>query len=193
MPDPTVKALRAKLPALGITALFHVAVFFFLLQAIPKQREPAETETETSISLPPEPLRLPKNKKLLPAQAGSNAITTYFNPYSYAAPRALQPQLQGLQTALAACAPENYDMASDEIRAVCGRIGLLVKNDPGHFGVTQDVADPAYWQRELARRKAPYLAPCMSPGGPDVLYTLYCIYDTLFHGYDPEKRRRYSQ
>jgi hypothetical protein len=191
MPDLTVR--RARLPALGITALFHVAVFFFLLQAIPKQSEPAGTETETSISLPPEPRHLPNKKNQLPAQAGSNAITPYFNPYGSASPQTLPPQLQGLQTALAACAPENYDMASDEIRTACNRIGLLVKNDPGHFGVTQDVADPVYWQRELARRQAPYLAPCMSPGGVDVLYTLYCIYDTLFHGYDPEKRRRYSQ
>lgn len=103
--------------------------------------------------------------------------------------------------ALAACAPEKYDMASDEIRDVCGRIGALVRNDPGHFGVTQDVADPRHWQTELARREAPYLMPCMSPHPPPPgmgvisinLGTLLCIYDLLMHPYDPEKRARYSQ
>jgi hypothetical protein len=205
MPVPFVSALRKRLSALGVTALFHLAIIALILEGLPKQHISAPLgETETTITLlpllPPPPSV--KKKRIPRGAAGSNAITPYFNPYTYPAPSSLTPNVQGLSMALAACVPEIYDMASDEIRTVCGRIGALVRNDPGHFGVTQDVADPRHWQTELARREAPFLAPCMSPKPPPPiqnmlaevnLQTLMCVYDLLMHPYDPEKRARYSQ
>lgn len=204
MPVPSVSALRKRLSALGATALFHLAIIGLLLEGLPKQHVAARSkETETAITflpaLPPPPSM--KKKRVPRGTTGSNAITPYFNPYTFQAPQALTPSIQGLSVALAACAPEKYDMASDEIRTVCARIGALVRNDPGHFGVTQDVANPGHWQTELARREAPFLAPCMSPKAPPKnlgiamvnLGTLMCIYDLLMHPYDPEKRARYSQ
>lgn len=187
---------RHRLPALAITALFHVLVIIALLHAIPKTSETVTTPSTSDTRITWLPMLPAPDKKPLRRRAagGSNAITTYFNPYTYAAPRFVpQSQLLALQSVFAACAPENYDMASAEIRTVCGRIGALLRRDPGRFGVTQDIADPKHWQTELARREAPYLLPCMSPAGFAPLYTLYCIYDTLMHGYDPEKRARYSQ
>jgi hypothetical protein len=189
-------SLRKRLFALGVTGLFHLAVIALMLESLPKQHISAPSrEAETTITLlpllPPPPSA--KKKRVPRGAPGSNAITPYFNPDTYRAPFATTPNIQGLSMALAACAPENYDMASDEIRTVCGRIGALMRHDPGHFGVTQDVIDPKHWQRELARREAPFLAPCMSSSGFEPLYTLYCIYDVLMHGYDSEKMQRYSQ
>lgn len=187
---------RKRLSALGVTALIHLAIITLILEGLPKQQVPAPSgETETTITLLPllPPLPSAKKKRIRQGATGSNAITPYFNPYAYQAPFASTPNAQGLSMALAACAPEKYDMASDEIRTVCGRIGALMRHDPGHFGVMQDVADPKHWQRELARREAPYLAPCMSSRGFEPLYTLYCIYDVLMHGYDTEKMQRYSK
>ncbi len=195
MPVPSVNALRQRIPALAITALFHVAVVALFLFSLPKQYPLARREAETTITLlpvlPPPPVE--KKKRFRRGAAGSNAITPYFNPYTFKGAPFLQPKMQGLQTALDACSPEKYDMASFEIRTVCDRIGALMRNDPWHFGVTQDVTDPKHWQRELARREAPYLAPCMSSQGFSPLYTLLCVYDVLMHGYDPEKQQRYSQ
>ncbi len=196
MPVPSVSAFRKRLSALGVTALFHIAIIALILEGLPKRYETAPSkETETTITLLPVlPPPLPtKKKRIRPGSTGSNAITPYFNPYTYHAPSALTPNVQGLSMALAACAPEKYDMASDEIRTVCGRIGALLRNDRGHFGVAQDVTDPKHWQRELARREAPYLAPCMSSQGFSPLYTLLCVYDVLMHGYNTEKMQRYSQ
>lgn len=205
MPVPSARALQKRFFALGVTALFHIAVIALILEGLPKRYETvAPTDAETQIRLLPVLPALPpeKKKRVRRAPAGSNAITPYFNPYTYNAPSAPTPSVQGLNMALAACAPEKYDMASDEIRMICGRIGALVRNDPGHFGVTQDVADPKHWEIELARREAPFLAPCMSPKAPPPiqnmlaevnLQTLMCIYDLLMHPYDPEKRARYSQ
>lgn len=192
----SVKALRQRLAALGVTTLFHIAIVALILEGLPKHHiVPPSLETETTITLLPLLPSPPsvKKKRIPRGPAGSNAITPYFNPYSYNAPQALTPSVQGLSMALAACAPEKYDMASDEIRTVCGRIGALLRSDPSHFGVAQDVTDPKHWQRELARREAPYLAPCMSSHGFEPLYTLYCIYDVLMHGYDTEKMQRYSK
>lgn len=196
MPVPSVRAMHRRIPALAITALFHMAVIALFLTSLPKQHVAAKTETETTITLLPllPPPLLEKKKKRVPRGAsGTNAITPYFNPYTFKGLPLPQPNMQGVQMALAACSPENYDMAAIEIRTACDRIGALLRNDPGHFGVKQDVADPKYWERELARRKAPYLAPCMTPSGPDLIHALKCIYGILADGYDSEKQLRYSQ
>jgi hypothetical protein len=189
-------ALRDRLPALVITALCHVALIALLVVSLPKRFESqAPVESETRITFFPAPPAPPvvEKKRVRRAEAGSNAITTYFDPNTYRPPSALTPNIGGVSMALAACLPEKYDMASDEIRIACNRIGALLRSDRGHFSVTQDVIDPSHWQRELARRNAPFLAPCMSPGGVNVLYTLYCIYDLILHPYDPEKQLRYSE
>lgn len=193
MPFPPVP--QRWLPALAITALFHVLIVFVLLHAITIEPVPPAKSfaQETQITLLPVLAPPPDRKRTRRrAAGGSNAITPYFNPYAvpqFAPPRG---QMFALQTALTACAPEHYDMASDEIRDVCGRIGALLKNDRGHFGVTQDVADPTHWQHELIKRNSPLLAPCMS-ANLNVLYTLKCIYENLFIEWDPGKHTTYQE
>ncbi len=196
MPLPSVTALRRRLPALAITALFHLGVIALFLLSLPKETTAMKREVESTITLlpvvPPPPLEK-KKKRVRRGRTGSAAVTPYFNPYTFQMPSFLKPKVQGLQLALSACSPGKYEMASIEVQRVCDRIGSLIHNDPGHFGVTQDVTDPQHWQRELARREAPYLAPCMSPGGFNPLYTLSCIYDVLMHGYDSKKQLHYSR
>jgi hypothetical protein len=192
-------ALRARLPALAVAGVLNALFAWLLIDALPFAHAPRQGQSahsETIITLSPLPPVLPPKKRLrrpAGAAAGSTAITTpYFNPDGFH----LAPPAQNnaiIVAALAACDPGRYDMASVEVRQVCDRIGLALKNDPEHFGVKQDIADPVHWRRELARREAPFLAPCMSPNGFDVLYTLSCLYENVFVGYKPEHRRRYSE
>jgi len=192
-------AFRDRIPALLLVGLLHVLAVYVFLHAIIIEHAPRQEPTqdrETQITLmrevpPPQPPKL-KHRNL--ATSGSTAITLpVFNPFTYNTPPALLGSSEGIATALSACNPSRYDMASAEVRVACDRIGALIKNDPGHFGFTSEVNDPRHWQRELARREAPFLAPCMSPKGPDPLYTLLCISRILFIGYDSEKNARYSQ
>jgi hypothetical protein len=193
-----VTAYRDRIPALVLVALLHIAAVVAFLNALIIEREPQKRnaeEHETQITLTPAPPpRQILRKRRLPAAGGSNTITTpYFNPYTFNLPPSAAGSGNGIALALAACDPGRYDVASREVRAVCDRIGLALRSDPGRFGFTSDVSDPQHWHRELARREAPYLAPCMSPGGFDVLYTLSCLYENVFVGYKPEHRRRYSE
>lgn len=89
MPVPSVRALRKRFSALGVTALFHVAMVALILEGLPKQHfSTPSRETETTITLlpllPPPPSA--KKKRIPRGAAGANAITPYFNPYSYQAP-----------------------------------------------------------------------------------------------------------
>jgi len=196
---PPATAFRRRLPIIAAVGLLHAAFVWLLLSGLPAgtMRAPASSEPhETQITLtePPPPAPLQPKKTLRHAAASeSGAVAPYFDPYTYHAPQALRAGSQGISLALATCDPSHYDMASTELRHACDRIGMLIKSDPSRFGVTADVRDPTHWRRELARREAPFLAPCMTPNGPDALYALLCIYDLLFHGYDPEKRARYSE
>jgi hypothetical protein len=192
------RTVRDQVPAALLVALLHGAVAFALLHVVIVENEPDRTnresqETEISLSreTPPPP---PKRRRRLPPAGGSAAPSLpYFNPYAYQSPPATADTTVGIATALSACDPARLDLASREVRTICDRIGLALKSDPGRFGVTADVADPVHWRRELARREAPFLAPCMSPDGFDVLYTLSCLYENVFIGYKPEHRRRYSE
>lgn len=209
------KAFRDRSSALGLVAVLHVLAVFALLNAViiaPEPRKDRRSESETEILLLREtPAPQPPERKRRrptpprPASGGSNAISApYFNPYAYQAQAAPQGSADGIALALSACNPGRYDMAAAEVRAACDRIGMLVKNDPGHFGVVSDVVDPKHWQRELARREAPHLLPCMKAHAPPPgtmqgsvamvdLATLLCISRILFVGYDSEKHEHYSQ
>ena len=196
---PPATAFRERLPTLAVVGLLHAGFVWLLLNSLqigpafgPQGTEPSETQITLTPAAPP--LQLPK-KRLRRAAAGvaTSVLSPYFDPFTYHSPQALQNGTQGITLALAACDPGHYDMAPTEVRAACDRIGMLIKSDPDHFGVTADVRDPTHWRRELARREAPVLAPCMSPNGFDVLYTLKCIYETVFISYDSENHRRYSE
>lgn len=193
---PSRQYVRDRVPALGLAALLQLAAVWVIIHAlITPAPEHHDTEQETQIvllpALPPPLAVKPKHQRRQIPDAG--AITPYFNPYTFNSQTLAAPRPQGLAFALSVCDVGNYDMAPDEIRAACDRIGALIKHDPGRFGFTTDVTDPHHWQRELARREAPVLAPCMSPGGVDVLYTLTCIYEEIFTGHREDKRRRYSE
>jgi len=192
--DAAIAQLRSRVPALCLAALFNALLLAFLLHSIPKFSAPAVPATQV-VFVPLPLLELPRKAVRRPKRAGvgSNAITLpYFNPYTFN-PQALMAQRgeQRLSLALATCAPENYDKQSYEIRAACARITTALRYDSGHFGVKTDIADSAYWQMEKRMRNAPYLAPCMTPGGPDVLYLLQCVYDVIMNGYDTRKMQHY--
>ena len=192
-------AFRDRIPALLLVGLLHLMVVYAFLHAIivehaPRQVQTQDRETKITLMRDAPALQLQKPKHRQRVASGSTAITLpVFNPYTYNTPLALQGATNGVAIALSACDVGRYDMASTEVRTMCNRIGALLKSDPGRFGFTTHVVDPQHWQTELARREAPVLAPCMSPSGVDVLYTLKCVYETVFIGYDSENHRRYSQ
>jgi hypothetical protein len=194
---PSRDFLRDRVPAFGLAALLQLAAVWLIIHALVTPTPPPQkTERETQIVFLPTLPTLPlpaKAKRLRRPTSGANALTTYVNPYTFNAQPFAAPRSQGLASALSACDVDKYDMASDEIRAACARIGALIKHDPGRFGFTTHVADAPHWQRELARREAPLLAPCMSASGVDVLYTLTCIYEEIFTGHREDKRQRYSE
>lgn len=188
---PLRQIAREKVPALAITVGLQLAVAWLFVRSLilpPQQPQSTQHKTQVIFLTLLNPQTPAKHKSLKP---GSNAITPYVNPY------ALDPSVfstraeTGLATALSACDVDKYDMASDEIRAVCDRIGALIRHDPGRFGFTSEVVDAGHWSTELARREAPVLLPCMSPNG--VMLDLFCVYNFLVHPYDPEKRARYSK
>lgn len=201
-------ALRARLPALAVAGLLNALFAWLLVDALSVGRPTKQSQTassETTITLSPLPAILPPKKRLRRPAGGSSstAITVpYFNPYTYQGVRA-PAEIDAIVVALSACDPGRYDMASADVRQVCDRIGLALKNDPGHFGVTQDVADPKHWQRELARREAPHLLPCMKAHAPKAdgmgtifkidLQTLLCVYQIVFVEYDSKNHEHYSQ
>lgn len=188
---------RNRAPALGLAMLFQLAALWAFIHAlIVPAPERVSASRETQVLLLPAALAPPGTirKRQRRAQSGaSTAITPYVDPDTFNLQSLTRPNTQTLASALSSCDPGKYDMAADEVKALCDRIGALIKRDPGRFGFTSDVEDPRHWQRELARREAPVLAPCMSPGGVDVLYTLTCIYEEIFTGHREDKRRRYSE
>ena len=190
MQRPVILLLN-RVPALSLTVLFHVALIILLLNAIPKQAAPFPIEPETEFVLVPlmEPTPVPKRRRNA-SGGGSNAITTHFNPYTFN-PQSLQAP-RGLTLALASCAPENYDRQSEEVRAACSRIQTVLASNYDRFGVKIDFMQGKRWERELLIKQTPLLAPCMSPEA-NVLYTLFCIYDVVMHGYDPDKMQHYSK
>jgi len=191
MPRPTV-SLRNQLPALCLAVLFNVALIALLLNSIPKQTAPVPLEPETQLVWLPQMEPTHPAKRPQRSAGGSNAITTHVNPYQFY-PQSLQqltPQ-RGLAMALESCAPENYDKQSEEVRAACGRIQTALAYDKEHFGVNIDFRHGRLWQEELIKRNRPVLAPCMTPGGPDVIYLLTCVYQVLFTGYDSDKAPHY--
>lgn len=189
-------AFRPSPSALLLVGLVHIVILAAFLRpviVVSRHESVASRTEETQILLarpaqppPPQPGR---------RSGGSRApAPVYFNPYTYNSPNAITLAPPKLAAALSACDPAHYDMASRDVRRLCDRIGALIAYDPGRFGFTSDVRDARHWQVELARREAPFLAPCMSPyGGLDVIYTLSCIYENLFIGYRPEHRRRYVE
>jgi hypothetical protein len=182
--------LRSRFPALCLAALFHVGLIVFLLRAIPTQPPQPLPVPQTELVFIPLPQVAPeKHRGTAP---GGNAITPYFNPYTFN-PQSLPTEAgqQRLGLALNSCAPENYDRQSPEIRALCSRIQVALAADPGRFGADIDFTQGERWERELLKRKTPVLAPCMTPEGPDVIYLLTCVYNAIFDGYDSEKAPHY--
>lgn len=190
-----------RISAFGLAALLQLAAIWLIVNSlvVPEPRKDSESETQL-VLLPTLPPALPAKPKRRQA-SGTGVFAPYFNPYTFNPQALSESKQQGLAFALSACDVGHYDMAADEIRAACDRIGALIKRDPGRFGFTSEVAAPQHWQRELARREAPFLMVCAKPTPPankDMivgidLATLLCVYDLLMNGYDPEKRARYSQ
>lgn len=164
MSKPAVKDLRDRLPAVIVTVLYHIAVVAALLNAIPKYAARIGRESETVIPLTLQEKAPPRAKQQAAHRAapGATALYRYYYPF-VPPPTAEQPNLDGLRLALTSCAPEKLGNASDEIRAACRRIGLVVAANPEAFGVNPGFKDRKRWERELLIKQTPLLLPCASP------------------------------
>lgn len=192
---PTAKSIRDRLPGALAAVLFHLALIATLLNAIPKYFVHTATEPETIIPLAPLETVPPrfKPRTVVPAAPGSTALSRYYYRF-IPSPSEELPSLQGLRLALSSCAPENFGNASNEVRAACRRIGMLVVANPEALGLTPDFKFGKRWETELLIKQTPLLLPCASPyGGIDILYTLSCAAGLLENGYHPEDVRHYSK
>ncbi len=182
--------MRDRLPAALAAILCQIAIVAVFLNAIPKFFPRPNWERETIIPLTPE-------RKLPPPTAyrvtsGPTGVSRYFYHFEHPTPLIEAPALEGLNLALSSCAPEKLQMDSDEVRAACGRIGLVVAANPGAFGLAPDYTNGKRWERELLIKQTPLLLPCASPTG-NPFETLFCIANVLQNGYDPDKMPHYSK
>lgn len=188
--EHAVNALRQRLPAVGITVLFHIAVLALLLQTKFAARQD-KSEIELPIVLPqPAPQGVQKRKSSH-RNGGSTAITPYFDPRRFNPNMLEKYKSQGLRFSIEDCAPEKYDMQADEIRMACNRIGSLIANDPGRFGINAGIAHGKQWARELAKYQRPLLLPCASSNG--VYIDLLCVLNLVVSPYDSDKVQHYSK
>jgi hypothetical protein len=193
MRPATARVLRARLPALGFAALLHVVAITLLLEAMPKQTAADKRETETRISLFPEPEPALNAKSRAPAQRGSTVLAPYFNPRLFSSDALWRPPgLQRLGLVLTACDPATYDKQPGEVRSACARIGMLVAADPEHFGVKLDYKNGKRWDHELLIKQTPLLLPCLSPTA-NPLEVLLCVANVLTNGYAPDKMPHYEK
>ena len=191
MPSP--KSLHERLPAAAAALLFHALLIAVLLNAIPRYYMRAVPEHETIIPLISPEKKEARVKPLSVGPAAPGSVDHFrFNYRFIPAPSEEQPGRQALRLALLSCAPENFDLESDEIRAACGRIGMIIAANPGAFGLAPDYRNGKRWERELLIKQTPLLLPCMSPNG-NVLYTLFCLADVVGNGYNPDKLQHYSK
>jgi hypothetical protein len=101
------------------------------------------------------------------------------------------PDIRGFGQALSGCAPENFANLDERQRSRCRTIGALPSYDPGavdyadHSG---QVPGAGRWQRELARKNAPFLLPCGNARRADPVYTAACIVGTIADGFTFQKQ-----
>ena len=85
--------------------------------------------------------------------------------------------LKGLYFYLYECTPENFANLTEAEKARCAQASLSpVPNDTRSLlNQPSRAKDAPHWERALARKNAPPLLPCMSPGGFSPLGTALCL------------------
>ncbi|HWA31254.1 MAG TPA: hypothetical protein VG867_09145 [Rhizomicrobium sp.] len=170
-----------------IVLALHLLAVAMLLRATQWHAEPATSAKEIImrlIALPKPPQSKPEEKKKIPPQQVRAPASPY--GYSFTPPETLPAAPpSGLNQQLFGCAPDQLAAATAEERAYCASASLGPRYDPtatDYHDHTDRSKNAAQWFRDRARKNAPMLLPCMSPGGFSPLYTAYCLAKTAVTG-----------
>lgn len=191
-----VGKLRDRIPAAVAVALLHLAFFIVLINAmrIKAPIPPAEHET-IMILVASAPIPHAGQKK--PSRPAA-ATAPIYRFYTYTPNAIYEGQTgetggTGLSIALNDCAPEKLSTLDAKKREICRKLGAVAKYDPKVLIIPKsDVKYYERWKAEKEGRNAAYLAPCASPHGFDVLYTLRCLKDLATKGYDKDRMQHYQ-
>lgn len=182
-------------------AAFHVALVGALLSVRtllgfrPETRDTVTWIIVPPVQVPPAPTSIPQPRVLgsllpplsapvitlpalpnpiFPSRAPGNAITL---------PNATPTLSLQLFDRDLRCSLERYDSLEREEAIHCTDI-LAGLNSPEQYALTMDEENlHARWEREYARKKAPFLVPCIGPGGlADFITLIKCVADVATIG-----------
>jgi hypothetical protein len=189
--------LRRLAGAFAVLVLHAAIIFAFLNATQWRERHVAQTKEIVLhlVNLPaPKSEPVTKNPKHVIARrsAPNTAPPAFFVP-----PSILNaPQTNGLRQRLFDCSREQLATATPEERAACASASLTPRYDPGAVDYrdhTDRSKSAALWAEDRARKNAPFLLPCMSPGGFNPLYTAYCLGKGAVQGkIDPKDQPGYQ-
>jgi hypothetical protein len=178
---------------LVVIGLHGLALLLFLLPArLPgfAAKQPGRETVLYLLRAPPPPVRpISRPRATVPLAATRPGWRNL--PAAPAPPS--ESELQGLGADLFSCRPEDVDGLSPDQRERCARTGLAVAQPPpGRFASLQSrTRQPGRWAAELARKKAPPLAPCFSHAGFSPLATAFCVAEMAIDGYDQDNHEKY--
>ena len=190
MPRAVVRDYYGHSSAAVAVLLLHIVFIAALLNALKYDQTNQPHERETTLLLIPAEHGATRSVRAganFHAPQSSNAIT--LPPLSF-------PDISGFGFALNSCAPENLTNLSWEDRLKCERRTPRYDATAVNIPVFR-IRDRVRWERELAIKQSPPLAPCASPNNSALnlinLATALCLGDILVNGYDPDKMEHYSK
>lgn len=178
--------------------VLHIAIVVAFLNATQwRERHNAQIKEVVLhlVTLPaPKPEPAAKNQK----RAAVRRAAPTAAPHAFFVPPSIlnAPRTNGLSGPFFDCSPDQLTTATPEERAACASASLAQRYDP-HAVDYRDHTDrsksAALWAEDRARKNAPFLLPCMSPGGFNPLYTAYCLGKSAVQGkVDPKDQPGYQ-
>lgn len=197
MPARTEFALR-RFGGFAAVLAFHVAIVAAFLNAT-QWRDHHDTQIrEIVLHLVMPPVQRPEPLTKNPKRAAVRRTEPNSSPPAFFVPPSIlnAPTANGLNRRFFDCSPEQLMAATPEQRAACASASLAPRYDPGAVDYrdhTDRSKSAALWAEDRARKNAPFLLPCMSPGGFNPLYTAYCLSKSALQGkVDPKDQPGYE-
>ena len=194
----SVFSLR-KFAGAAAVLLFHILVIAAFLSVTRwndySAREAREIVLHLVVPQTPKPKEVakPYRKIAVPRSTSgySPPATSFVLPETMTA-----PAMNGQGGQLFDCKADQLATATPQQRAACAAASLSPRYDPNDVDFrdhTDRSKNAMQWARDRARKNAPLLLPCMSPGMFDPVYTAYCLGKTALQGkIDPESQPGYQ-
>jgi hypothetical protein len=179
--------------------LFHILILAAFLSATRWNDYPAKERREIVLYLVTPQTPKPKEVAKAPRKiAGPRGTFSYSPPAtSFVLPETMTaPAMNGQSGQFFDCKADQLATATQQQRTACAAASLSPRYDPNDVDFrdhTDRSKNAVQWARDRARKNAPLLLPCMSPGMFDPVYTAYCLGKTALQGkIDPESQPGYQ-